>query len=85
MQDDDLGKMKMSCGEIHKHLGVNFNFEEKGKLKINVNNCVNSVVEDFGKHFEENEKNAMLATQHLFEVRDATKIHKNMPTKIHFL
>jgi len=54
-----IGKVKERCGKIHEYLGMKLDYTQKGKVIIDMIECVESMVKSFP------EKNL-----HLFKVRD---------------
>ena len=39
------GEMKANRGKVHKYLGMKFNFTEKGRVRISMDNCVEKIIE----------------------------------------
>ena len=37
--------MKANRGKVHKYLGMKFNFTEKGRVIISMENCVEKIIE----------------------------------------
>ena len=41
------GEVKSNWGKVHKYLGMNFDFTEKVKVKINMDDYVERMINDF--------------------------------------
>ena len=44
------GEVKVYCGKKHEYLGMSFDFSEPGKLKIDMCDYINNMVNDFGEY-----------------------------------
>ena len=73
-EEEEIGKIKVSCGKIHDYLGMTLDFSSEGEVKIKMVDYVKKMVEAFP---EESELIATTpAALHLFEVRDDVKVLK---------
>ena len=43
-EDPDIGEVKVTRGKIHKYLGMTFDFQTEGKLKVRMEKYVNKMI-----------------------------------------
>ena len=44
------GEVKVYREKKHEYLGMNFDFSEKGKVKIDMCDYISNMIEDFGEY-----------------------------------
>ena len=64
--EDENGAMTVHRGKKHTHLGMELDFSEKGKVTVDMINCVTKMVEDFSVTSDETATTP--AAVHLFKV-----------------
>ena len=62
----NMAEVKVHRGKVHDYLGMNFDYSEKGKVKIDMISYVKDMLEEFPKKLQENEVAAMPAADNLF-------------------
>ena len=64
----EYSDVKFTRGEIHDFLGVVFDFTEPGKVRVDMIDYVQQMLDDFSVEFSENDKVANPAASNLFDV-----------------
>ena len=61
------GEVKVNKGKVHKYLGMTADFTEKGKLKINMNDYVERIINDFSMKISRTDTDLTSARNNIFE------------------
>ena len=85
-----LNKMYGKCGEVkatrgfkHDYLGMTFDFSEKGKVKIDVIDCIENKVDDFSVKFGPTDTASTPAAENLFAKGDSPELPKEKAEEFH--
>ena len=81
-EEDGIGKLEASRGKIHNYLGMTLDYSTEGKVKIKMEDYVQSMVDDFSE--ELGTPAVTPVAEHLFQVRDSsTKLSEGKATEFH--
>jgi hypothetical protein len=78
-----VGEVKATRGKVHDYLGMNFDFSEKGKVKIDMINYMKAMVNDFSIKFGEKDTAPTPATDDLFAEGNGPKLDKKRAEEFH--
>ena len=67
------GEVKATRGPIHEYLGMRFDFSEKGKVKVDLIDYINSMLDEFSVKFGPNDTAPTPAAENLFAAGDEDK------------
>ncbi len=80
--DEEIGKIKVNKGPQHESVGMILDYGTKGKLKIDMVDYIEKMIEDFEYEFKEKAKTP--AAEHLFKVdENCGKLNKKMTEDFH--
>jgi hypothetical protein len=77
------GKVKATRGKKHDFLGMNFDFSEKGKVKIDMIKYVEDMIDDFSVKFKPSDKATTPAGEDLFAVGKDEPLSKERADEYH--
>jgi len=77
------GKVKATRGKVHDYLGMTFDFSEKGKVKIDMIDYMEAMVDDFSIKFKPNETAPSPAADDLFAEGEGNKLDKDSADEFH--
>ena len=76
-EDKDIGEVKVKYGKVHPYLGMTFNFEEEGKLKIIMREYIDKMINDFKYPEEIKSKVKTPAADYIFKInKKCNKLNK---------
>ena len=84
-EDKEIGELKVTRGQYHDYLAMDFDFGTEGILKIKMTTYIKKMIEDFEYKSEISGKKATTpAAEHIFEVNDkASKLDKHQAEVFH--
>lgn len=77
------GKAKAHQGKAHDHLGMQFDCRKKGKVKIDMPNCVQDMLDEFPVKFEKTQTAKSPADNTLFSKGNGKKPTATQSEKCH--
>jgi hypothetical protein len=77
------GEVKATRGKVHDYLGMTFDFSEKGKVKIDMIDYMESMVDDFSVKFRPSDVVANPAADNLFEKGTSDPLDKDRANEYH--
>eukprot|EP00980_Cylindrotheca_fusiformis_P021999 scaffold8875_cov60-Cylindrotheca_fusiformis.AAC.1 len=79
-----VGEVKTTRGKIvHEYLGMTFDFTCKGKLKVQMDNFVKNMIDDYSVKLKSTDVSLTPATNNLFQKDDKNKLDKNRAEEFH--
>ena len=78
-------EVKAHHGKLHDYLGMVFDFNEKGKVKIDMSEYVKNMLEDFPEKLNSSDIVAMPATDNLFNHGQGKKLDKADAEAFHMM
>jgi hypothetical protein len=79
----DHGPVTTTCGNIHDYLGMTFDFSETGKVKIDMINYMEAMVDDFSAKFKPNDIATSKAAEDLFSAGEFNAIDAQRSEEYH--
>jgi hypothetical protein len=77
------GKVTATCGGVHDYLGMTFDFSEKGKVKINMIDYMEAMVNDFSTTFKPNDTAPTPAAEDLFAEGESAELDTQRAQELH--
>jgi len=77
------GKVKVHRGKVHDYLGMNLDFSEKGKVKIDMKSYVKDMIEEYPVQLSETDVAKTPATVDLLEVGEEPPLDKVKKESFH--
>jgi len=82
--EDGSGALKISCGLMHEHLGMQLDFSVPGKLKLSMVPYIEAMLAEFYNHDKTSTTAKTLAALYLFQVNnEATLLPENAAAVFH--
>ena len=75
--------MKVHRGKKHNYLGMHFDFLEKGKVKIDMIDYINQIVDDFSIVLGDKDTIKTPAKDNIFKVDDSEDLNKSKAEEFH--
>ena len=69
-ENKDIGEVKVTYGKLHHYLGMNFDFSDDNKLKINMTDYITKMINKFDYKDELKTKATTPATNYIFKVNN---------------
>jgi hypothetical protein len=77
------GKVTTTRGKIHDYLGMTFDFSEEGKVKIDMIDYMESMVDDFSAKFKKSDIAPSPAAEDLFAEGESSDLDKQQSEEFH--
>ena len=77
------GDVKVYHGKKQEYLGINFNFSEKGKVKIDMCIYISNMVKDFREYIKKDDYAATPAGNNIYERDDSPELDKKRIEEFH--
>jgi hypothetical protein len=79
----DHGLVTTTRGDVHDYLGMTFDFSEKGKVKIDMIDYMEAMVDEFSTKFKSTETAPSPAAEDLFAAGDGDDLEKQRSEEYH--
>ena len=77
------GKVKAHRGKVHDYLGMIFEYEDKGKVKVDMSSYVKNMLEDFPVKLKKSQTAATPAGEGLYNLGQGRKLNKEDAEAFH--
>ena len=75
--------VKVYCGKKHEYLGMNFDFSEKDKVKIDMCEYISNMVEDFREYIKKDDYATTPAGNNIYKRDDSPELDKKRAEEFH--
>ena len=71
------GEVKSNRGKVHEYLGMNFDLKEKAEVKIQMNNYVERIINEYPIKISKSDTDLTTAGNNIFEKGNIKSMDKN--------